>query len=359
MDAPALIGEIGVLTGAKRTATIRAAGPIEILRVGREAFLRCAQDAPDLLVRVIAQLGRQIQNINQALGFFSAGLDALERDDFDPAIMDALNSPTPELMTFAEAFQGLAKRVINERKTRGEMTSAAIIQRAMLPNPLAPEALGGKAIAFGDMKPARNVGGDLYDLFLMEDGRLAMVIGDVCGKGVPASLFMSVTVTALRVAAQSTQSLEELVARANATLCAHNDAAMFSTLFYGALDLDTGRFEYVNCGHNPPLLFDANGASVELEGRGPPLGLFPEKRWSARTAQVAPGGGVLLYTDGVTEAVDPKGAEFGDVRLAALVASATRADAQGLVQTIIAEVDVFAAGGEQFDDITCVAAVRF
>src|SRR6185295_16035216 len=293
--APALIGEIGALSQLRRTAGARANTDITALEIPRESMLLVAQH--ELLLAVIAQTGEQIENLSTALGLYAAGLAALERDDLDAAILADLTNPTPELSNFAEAFQRLAHRVTLERRSRAELASAALIQRAMLPAPIEAKRLAGRCTAFGTVKPAREVGGDLFDLTLLSEDRLVLVVGDVCGKGVPASLFMSATVTALRLAAQHERDLSRLIGQANDALCAQNAMGMFATLFYGVLDLDRDRLDYVVCGHSPPLHISAAGACAELTGSGPPLGFFPERVWRAHALQLAPGDGLFLFTD--------------------------------------------------------------
>ncbi len=356
--APALIGEIGALANLPRTASVRAVTDVRVLLIARAALLEAGKQFPDLFVSVIGQLGGQIRGINKVLGLYAAGLGALERDDFDPSILEELNNPTPDARNFTAAFQRLAQRVTHERRTRAELASAALIQRAMLPPPLDAAALAGRCDAFGDMKAAREVSGDLFDLFLIDDRRLALVVGDVCGKGVPAALFMCATVTALRlVAQQQPRDLGALIRQANDVLCAQNAMSMFATLFYGVLDLDERRLDYVNCGHNPPLLLAPDGASSDLPGHGPPLGLFPGRDWSVNTRVLEPGEGIVLFTDGVTENVDPAGQEYGDARLAELLRRNRGCSAFELVRAVIADAERFAGGGEQFDDLTCLVAL--
>jgi len=354
--APAMIGEIGALSQVRRTASVRAKTDIEALKVSRKALLLIAKHEPEMLVAVIAQTGQQIQNINTALGLYAAGLSALERDDFDPSILTDLSNPGADLGEFAEAFQRLANRVTQERRSRAELASAALIQGAMLPAPLDAEKLAGRCTAFGAMKPARGVSGDLFDLTLLDDNRLMLVVGDVCGKGIPASLFMSATVTALRLAAQHERDIAALVAQANDALYALNAMSMFTTLFYGVLDLEGGQLTYVNCGHNPPLHVTKNDC-VELVGRGPPLGFFPGHKWQAHAVQLKPGDGVLLFSDGVTECLNRATEEYGDERLNALLRRTRGQNAEALVRTVFADAEAFADGAEQADDITCVAAI--
>jgi serine phosphatase RsbU (regulator of sigma subunit)/anti-sigma regulatory factor (Ser/Thr protein kinase) len=355
--APALIGEIGALAQLPRTAGVRAKSNVRALRLEHAALLDAARHAPDILVSVVAQLGKQIKAVNGALGLYAAGLAALELDDFDMSVLDDLTNPTPEMASFAAAFQGLARRVMVERRHRSEMASAALIQRAMLPGPFDRSALAGRCELFGAMAPAREVGGDLYDLFMLDDHRLALAVGDVCGKGVPASLFMCATVTALRMAAQSYREIGDVVAQANRTLSTQNEASMFTTLFYAVLDLDTRRLEYVNCGHNAPILLPAAGGHAALPGRGVPVGIFPDRRWTTQAMDLNQGDRLFLFTDGVTEAADVNETEYGEARLISALEANRNRDPNGLVEAVVADVRAFASGAEQSDDITCVAAV--
>ncbi|MES1158723.1 MAG: SpoIIE family protein phosphatase [Terricaulis silvestris] len=353
--APALVGEIGALAQLERTASIRAASPVRALLLDRDALIEASRHAPALLSSVIGQLGKQIRGVNAALGLYAAGLSALGRDDFNPAVLEDLNNPTPEVANFAAAFKDLARRVTTERRSRAEMASAALIQRAMLPN-FDASVLGARADAFADMKPAREVGGDLFDLFMMGEDRLGMVVGDVCGKGVPASLFMCATVTALRLAARQEDDLVALIEQTNAALCAQNATSMFTTLFYAVLDLETRRLEYVNCGHNPPYLLRGGGCDP-LSGSGVPLGFYPDRTWTKQVLELRPGDGVFIFTDGVTEAASPAGEEYGEARLAAQLSAAWGGGAMAIVQAVMADVEAFSGGAEPFDDVTCVAAI--
>ncbi|HLZ83620.1 MAG TPA: cyclic nucleotide-binding domain-containing protein, partial [Caulobacteraceae bacterium] len=198
LAAPILVGEIGALSRLQRSASVVARTPVRALRIERAALLRACQGAPDILMSMIAQLGHHIEAVNHALGLYAGGFSALERGDLDPELMADLNDPSPEMRTFADAFRRLAQQIARERRQRDEMASAALIQRAVLPGDLTDLRLDGRCDVFGDMQPARDVGGDFYDVFMLDGGRLAVAIGDVCGKGVPAALFMSQTMTTLR-----------------------------------------------------------------------------------------------------------------------------------------------------------------
>jgi sigma-B regulation protein RsbU (phosphoserine phosphatase) len=163
--------------------------------------------------------------------------------------------------------------------------------------------------------------------------------------------------TTLRMAAQQRSSVSAILEAANATLCAYNPSLMFATAFCGVLDLAGGRFEYANCGHCPPLLLRPGGACEPLPGGGTALGLAPALRFPAREIDLRPGDGLFLYTDGVTESVDPAGEEFGADRLFASLCAVGPVGGETLVKTVMDHVARFTADADPFDDITCVAAV--
>ncbi len=357
LAAPTLVGEIGALSHGYRTASIVARTPVRALKIEREALLRACQGAPHILMAVIAQLGHRIEAVNHALGLYAGGFSALERGDLQPELLADLTNPSPEMRTFADAFGRLAQQIARERRQRDEMASAALIQRAMLPGDVASLPLNGRCDAYGDMLAARDVGGDFYDIFMLDEDRLALTIGDVCGKGVPAALFMSQTMTTLRMAAQQHASVSAILEAANAMLCAYNPSLMFATAFCGVLDLRSGRFEYANCGHCPPLVLRSGGVCEPLPGGGAPLGLVAGMRATSHEITLRPGDGLFLYTDGVTESADPDGEEYGEGRLSATLCAAGPTDAETLVKSLMDDVARFTTGADPFDDITCLAAM--
>jgi len=358
ISAPVLVGEIGALAGVTRTASIRARSAVRAERLPRDALVIAGRAEPELLIGVIAQLGQQIHTVNRALGLYAAGFAALERDDLNESLRAALTRPLPELANFGDAFARLAHRVGQERSVRIDMANAALIQRAMLPQSATIAQLSQHCDLFGELRPAREVGGDMFDVFALSAESLAMLVGDVCGKGVTASLFMSVALTAIRMAAQSTDTLSEAVALANDAICAHNDAAMFTTMFVAELDHATGVLRYVNCGHNPPVRVTEDGDVAPLVGRGPPLGLFPGRVWDVHETILACGEAIVLYSDGVTEAMDQQDNEYGDDRLRGLLARSAPLDARALVRAVFDDVAAFTAGAEPSDDITCLVVRR-
>ena len=357
ISGPALLGEIGALAGLRRTASILARSPVSALLVDRETLLRICRHVPEIMQSVVGQLGGLIENMNRALGLYAGGLAALEKDEFDPAILDTLSNPIPQVRNFSAAFRRFAKHIAQERRKRDEMSSAALIQRAMLPQNLDALPLHDRCDVFANMKPARAIGGDFYDVFMLDDNRLVLAVGDVCGKGVPASLFMTVTMTTLRLASRADLALLPTLERASTMLYEQNPTMMFATLFYGILDLASGRLDYAICGHNPPFVRRSDGQWLQLPSGGTPLGITPGGRFGLDSIVLAPGEGIFIYTDGVTESIDPLGVEYGDEKLASTLDDQVGSSCRHLVEAVMADVDRYAAGGDQFDDITCLAVI--
>jgi phosphoserine phosphatase RsbU/P len=357
VHAPRLFGEIGVLAGLPRTASIRILTPSVVVPIPRQTLLEIGQKAPGILVSVIGELGRQIGGINKALGLYTNALAALEKREFDDRILSDLKNPTPELEEFTAAFRRFADQILHKRQQQDEMASAAEIQRSLLPDIAALQIPNGVDL-HAAMRPARHVGGDFYDAFMLDDNRLLVTAGDVCGKGMPASLFMAVAVTVGRVVARQEQDLQTMVRLANSILCANNPSSMFATVLFGVLNVRSGDFEYCNSGHHPPLLVKPGGDVTKLPGRGLALAMLPDLPAQVHSAKLNPGDALIFITDGVTEAINGSGEEFGEARLELALSNAGNASAGDLAGRILSSVDAFAQGTDQFDDITCVA-VRF
>jgi serine phosphatase RsbU (regulator of sigma subunit) len=272
------------------------------------------------------------------------------------AALAALGATIGYRLVIAERM--VAVQLAQQRAREAEMASAAAIQRAMLPslqNDIAP----GRLDIFAQMIPARDVGGDLYDIVRLNENEVVVTIGDVCGKGVPASLFMAMTQTVMRLVVRSAHGMEAEINAANKMLCADNREEMFTTLFCGVIDAATGTVTYCNCGHNPPLVLRKGESTFEpLRNCGPPLGTFEEINYTPRSIALAPGDMLLLYTDGVTEAENTEAVQFGTQRLEQALREVRGQPARSVVEHIIAGVDAFAKGAPQADDITCVAVVR-
>jgi serine phosphatase RsbU (regulator of sigma subunit) len=253
----------------------------------------------------------------------------------------------------------MAAQLAQKRAHEAEMASAAAIQRAMLPSVQASNLAEGQLDIFANMIPAREVGGDLYDIVKLDEHRVMITIGDVCGKGVPASLFMAITQTVMRLGVRSGQDLQAEIKEANNLLVANNREEMFTTLFCGVIDVPTGAMTYCNCGHNPPLVLRKGEVTFEpLRNCGPPLGVVDDMNYVPRSIALAPGDMLLLYTDGVTEAETSQADQFGMKRLEQAILETRSHPARSVVEHVIKRVAEFARGTPQSDDITCVAVVR-
>jgi sigma-B regulation protein RsbU (phosphoserine phosphatase) len=358
LQAPRLIGEIGVLADLPRTASVKVIEPATFLPAGKAALLDFGAKMPELFFSVIAQLGRQINSVNKAISLYTNALSALEKREFDSGILADLKNPTPELEEFAATFRRFADQIVDKRRQQDEMASAALIQQSLLPNPSMLEPLSAVLELHAEMRPARHVGGDFYDFFMLDGDRIGIALGDVCGKGIPASLFMAIVVTVLRTAAWEEKDAASVIARANAVLCRENASQMFATVFYAVFHASSGLLEYCNCGHNPPFIVSKGGELSALKGSGLPLGLFPGRTRQAHSTVLKPEDGLFVFTDGVTEATNASNAEFGEERLTEVLAMARDLRAKDLVGKIFSCVDEHAGGSEQSDDITCLAMRR-
>jgi len=239
-----------------------------------------------------------------------------------------------------------------------ELEHAALIQRSILPAIFPPFPERKDFELHAAMAPAREVGGDFFDFFLLDRERLGFVVGDVSGKGVPAALFMAVTRTLLRATAQHIAAPAECLTSVNKTLIEQNASGMFVTLFYGVLDTRTGEIQFANAGHNPPYLLSPQGSRALREKSGPMLGVIEGVEYVARACRIERGEGIVLYTDGVTEATDPERNFFDEQRLERFLSEHGTDSVERIVAGLLATARDFSGGLPQADDIT-VLALRY
>lgn len=237
-----------------------------------------------------------------------------------------------------------------------ELELATKVQQALLPQQV-PEIPGLELAAFS--RPAEIVGGDYFDFFRFRDGAHGLVIGDVAGHGMSASLLMASLQASLRTLVSDYEAPAEVVRRLNLLFCHNIHLTKFVTLFLARFDPQTYELTYCNAGHNPPLLFRAqsNGKDLlsYLHPTGAAIGLVEEFQFEAETVTLSPGDILLLYTDGVTEAINPQEEEFGQERLVELVRHGSHWSAQELIQELRHRLQVFSHGQPLADDITIVA----
>ena len=255
---------------------------------------------------------------------------------------------------------------IAEAETRmdSELAAARAIQEAALPRTFPPFPEVDEFDLYAIMDPAREVGGDFYDFFLIEDAqadstRLGFVIADVAGKGVPAALLMMRAKALIRDAIQAGMDLGKAIESANDQVCEGNEATMFVTAWIGVLDFASGHMEYVNAGHNPPLMRHDGDWGWLKERSGAALGVFEGLPYRTRTLKCRPGDKLLLYTDGVTEAMSMDNEVFGEERLAGVARGRGDRPARDLASSVHAAVQSHERGAEQSDDITILVLEFF
>ena len=338
-----VFGEIAGLGGMERTASVTAEADLELLRVEREALYRTVRTRPEALKGLVAML--------------------------------------------CERESGLADRMTDRswklRAAEHELEIGRQIQSGFLPDVL-PEAPGYEIE--GHFQAARVVAGDFYDAFeIPAVNRIALVLGDVCDKGVGAALFMTLFRSLIRAAAQSrdfgswgvehdpamaatsedqdndflaNETLANTVALTNNYVATtHGKTSMFASAFIGLLDPESGAFTYVNAGHEEAYIFSDKGISATLSPTGPVLGIFAGAGYEIATTMLAPGDLLLLYSDGVPEATDKTGEQFSGSRLRALLGEFD-GSANGVIETIISSINEFTEGAAQHDDITLLATSR-
>jgi phosphoserine phosphatase RsbU/P len=352
-----LVGEIAAFASTPRTATVRARTEVRLLRIEQAAVRRHLASSPETAMAVIADLGRRLQTLNGTLATLTRAADALAAGDFDPSMLDTLRAQASRFAHFADVFERMAEELLRKRALATEMRTARDIQSAMLPDggPCAP--LPGLALAAA-MVPARQVGGDFYDYFALDDRRLAIAVGDVSGKGVPAALFMAIAKTVLRTVARAGGGAADILASANAALATDNAEAMFVTVGLAIVDARTGEADIASAGHEEIYLVTAAGQVEKIAPMGPALALFEGAAFRARQARLGPGDWIVIATDGVTEAFSATGEVFGNDRLEARIAALADGDPAGMIAGVSATIADFATGTPQSDDLTGLA-LRF
>jgi len=281
--------------------------------------------------------------------------DGSRFDDKDESLLEALSVQAGVAIQRARLLEAF----VEKQRIQESLKLAADIQMGMLPKDFPAFPKRDDFDLFASIIPAKEVGGDFYDFFLIDDDHLCFVIGDVSGKGVPAALFMAVTKT--HVAASTIPGTEpsDILIRANDELCKENDQGMFCTIFYGILNTKTGEVRYSNGGHNPPYLVHADGSNEQLEGtEGIALGVMDGMDFGVNTLTLGKGEAIYLYTDGVNEAMDDDGNEYSYERLEEFLKKSKGLSTTDIVNGSLDDVKGFVKNAEQSDDIT-VLTVRY
>lgn len=304
---------------------------------------------PDIRSIIVSAYG-DMQNIRTAMnrGAFDFVTKPLDFGDLRLTIERTLR----HLEEWRDALASRDKLVA----LQNELDVASGIQQSILPTAF-PKGDGYQV--FANMEPARNVGGDFFDVVNLENDRIGLAIADVSDKGVPAALFMMSSRTWMKGAAIGNPEPSEVLEEVNSLLHDGNDTQMFVTALYAVYEPETGEFTYASGGHDAPLLVRADGSSelLPLTG-GIALGIIPELEYGQNTVKLNPGETIVLYTDGITEAMNNEGEQFGVERMREVFANSVPKTSDEATRTIFDAVNEFADGAAQSDDITCLTLRR-
>ena len=293
----------------------------------------------------IGKLVNAVRSIGQ--GDFDTNIPVYRSNDEIAQLSNAFSVMKEELIHY---INNLRKTTIEKEKIDSELSIAHDIQMGMLPKNF-PEREDVELYA--SLDPARAVGGDLYDFYFLDEDHLFIAIGDVSGKGVPASLFMATTRTFFRSRISIGIPIQQTVEEINREICKENPNQMFVTLIVGIIDLRSGSITYCNAGHNPPLLIHTSGDTSCLQDiHGIPLGIFDNVEYSSSTVRFSEGDLLFLYTDGVTEAIRKDDAFYGEERMVEFIRNNHSLSPACLIKLLKQDLQEWMAGVEQADDIT-------
>lgn len=322
-----------------RTATVRARGEVKLLEIPISVFDSLVKSKPELAYELMRIITRRL-------------------GDTENAAIEDLQEKNRLLTASLTELREAQAKIIAKEKMEHELRMARRIQQSMLPREI-PELPGWGLVPH--WQPARSVSGDFYDFISLPNDRLALVVGDVTDKGVPAALLMAVTRSMLRSAAMDSRSPAELLDRVNVLLCPEMPESMFVTCHVAFIDLHTGQLEFSNAGHCLPI-WCHDGQMTELRATGLPLGLLPDSKYTNQSVQIERGDRVLYYSDGLVEAHDARGAMFGIPRLMDLLEDNARTHCYTgplLIEYLMDRLENFTGtADEQEDDITLVYLER-
>ena len=328
------IGEMSLFSHDRRhTASVRALTPVTVLEMTRAEFDALLFRQPTMAHEVIRTMSMRLEE--------SENLTILD-----------LKEKNRQLTLAYQDLQAAQTQIVEKEKLEHELEIARKIQISILPQSLPRH----RSFDFGAlMIPARAVGGDFYDFIPLGRNKLAVVVGDVSDKGVPSALFMAVCYSLVRSEARRFSSLRKVIQAVNSLLLEINGSGMFVTLLFGVLDYANRQFSFVRAGHPCPIILDEQGRQIELTpGVGQVLGLFEEPLMDEQTVLLPASGTLLVYSDGVTEAIDEGGRDFGLQGVNAALASGWDAPAQQVCQWMWEKVMAYSGSLPQFDDVTLV-----
>jgi serine phosphatase RsbU (regulator of sigma subunit) len=323
-----------IMPGGQRTATVRARGESTLLSMSREQFLDLTKKYP--------RLSRSM------VGVLSQRLDAANTQTFHE-----LTEKNKQLQTAYDELKAAQAQLIEKERLERELQVAADIQLSILPDEL--PALDD--FDFGArILPARQVGGDLYDIFLLKDGRVGVLIGDVADKGIPSAIFMARAHALIMAEADTGRNAGETLQRVNYHITHLQKSTQFVTVLYGILDVKTRVFSYARAGHEPPLILHADGTVERLpHSAGMALGLWDPVTLDERAVELPHGSTLFLFTDGMTDCRDPHGESFGMERIKTTLGGLSEHTAQHVCDHLLGTLINYQDGSKQDDDVTLVA----
>jgi sigma-B regulation protein RsbU (phosphoserine phosphatase) len=255
-------------------------------------------------------------------------------------------------MSLADHEKQIRKITAEKERINTELQMASRIQESMLPHQFPPFPEIKELDLYASMTPAREVGGDFYDFFLIDENHLAVLIADVSGKGVPAALFMMISKVIIQSCAMLGRGAGEILTKTNEALCSNNQTEMFVTVWLGILEISSGRITAANAGHEYPVLGRNGQFSVLKRQHGLVIGGMEGTEYEEYMIALEPGDKLFIYTDGVTEATDGSDNMFGMDRMLEALNQEPQASPEGTLKNVHAAVNNFVAGAEQFDDLT-------
>lgn len=280
-------------------------------------------------------------------------LESIIQEKSRDELIDEVKATNEELK---ESLENLRRTRSAKERMESELNIGRDIQMSMLPLDFPPFPERKEIDIFATLHPAREVGGDFYDFFFIDEKRFCFCVGDVSGKGVPAALFMAMTKTLIKSRAADDFSTASIITHVNDELSEDNKTSMFVTIFICILNTRTGEMTYTNGGHNPPVIKHASGSITSLNARhGPLVGALAGIAYKEETITLLPNDQIVLYTDGITEAMDKNNQLYSEKRLLALISDLTYQQVEPLVNLITSDVKAFEDGAEQADDITILA----
>jgi serine phosphatase RsbU (regulator of sigma subunit) len=335
LHAGEYLGEMSLIQpGGLRTASARARGDVVLLSMSRDQFRDLLQRHPELSSAMVSVLSQRLDNTN-----VSTFRDLTEKNR--------------QLQQAFDELKAAQELLIEKERLERELKVAADIQMSILPDVLPVHEIfdfGGRIL------PARQVGGDFYDIFVLDDNKIGVLIGDVADKGVPSAIFMARAHALIIAEADSSTSPGEVLRMANRHITRLEKSTQFVTALYGVLNTSTSEFSYARAGHEPPLLLQEQGKVQRLPHKaGMALGLWENIILDENSLFLPQGSLLLMFTDGMTDCRSPKGEPFGLERIKTTMASLWNATAQASCDQLFDTLMMYQSGSKQDDDVTLVA----